>query len=193
MDEDNLLKECLSGNARAQKLLYEKYARKMFGVCLRYASDKSMAEDFMQEGFIRIFMKLGSFKSQGSLEGWMRRIIVNTALESLRKKDILRNSLELSNPDQPYHEMMQGVVTDPVAEQEVEENDKYHVPAEVLYRMINEMPVGFRTVFNLYAVEDYSHKEIGSMLEISEGTSKSQYARARAWLQKRLNELNERK
>lgn len=193
MNEDNLLKECLSGNARAQKLLYEKYARKMFGVCLRYASDKSMAEDFMQEGFIRIFMKLDSFKSQGSLEGWMRRIIVNTALESLRKKDILRNSLELSNPNQPYHEMMMGAVIDPVAEQEMEENDKYHVPADVLYKLINEMPVGFRTVFNLYAVEDYSHKEIGNMLDITEGTSKSQYARARAWLQKRLNELNERK
>jgi len=188
MNEDNLLKECLSGNARAQKQLYEKYARKMFGVCLRYASDKSMAEDFMQEGFIRIFMKLDSFKSQGSLEGWMRRIIVNTALESLRKKDILRNSLELSNPDQPYHELMQSQVTDPAADEEMEEHDKYHVPAEVLYKMINEMPVGFRTVFNLYAVEDYSHKEIGSMLDISEGTSKSQYARARAWLQKRLND-----
>lgn len=193
MNEDNLLKECLSGNARAQKLLYEKYARKMFGVCLRYASDKSMAEDFMQEGFIRIFMKLDSFKSQGSLEGWMRRIIVNTALESLRKKDILRNSLELTDPYQPHYERLQSQIIDPVADEEMEEHNKYHVPAEVLYRMISEMPVGFRTVFNLYAVEEYSHKEIGNMLDISEGTSKSQYARARAWLQKRLNDLNERK
>lgn len=186
MNEDNLLKECLSGNAKAQKLLYDTYARKMFGVCLRYASDKSMAEDFMQEGFIRIFMKLKSFKSQGSLEGWMRRIIVNTALESLRKKDILRNSLELSDADQQHAEFINAAVIS--TENEEDDDNKYHVPSDVLYKLINEMPVGFRTVFNLYAVEEYSHKEIGSMLDISEGTSKSQYARARAWLQKRLNE-----
>ncbi len=159
----------------------------MFGVCLRYAPDKSMAEDFMQEGFIRIFMKLDSFKSHGSLEGWMRRIIVNTALESLRKKDILRNSLELSDADQQHAEFNNAVVLS-TEDEESDDQNKYQVPPDVLYKLINEMPVGFRTVFNLYAVEDYSHKEIGSMLNISEGTSKSQYARARAWLQKRLNE-----
>lgn len=183
MDEDNLLKECLSGNTRAQKLLYERYAPRMFGVCLRYAPDQSMAEDFMQEGFIRIFSKLGSFKSQGSLEGWMRRVMVNTSLEILRKKDILRNSIELS-----YHEAPGDGVHNFLANESDDDSIAGMVPAETLFKAVSEMPVGFRTVFNLFAVEDYSHKEISNMLDISEGTSKSQYARARAWLQKRLTE-----
>lgn len=183
MDEDNLLKECLSGNTRAQKLLYERYAPRMFGVCLRYAPDHSMAEDFMQEGFIRIFTKLGSLKSQGSLEGWMRRVMVNTSLEILRKKDILRNSIELS-----YQEAPGDVAQHFIADVQDDNSITGMVSAETLHQAVSEMPVGFRTVFNLFAVEDFSHKEISSMLDISEGTSKSQYARARAWLQKRLSE-----
>lgn len=183
MDEDNLLKECLSGNTRAQKLLYERYAPRMFGVCIRYAPDQSMAEDFMQEGFIRIFSKLSSFKSQGSLEGWMRRVMVNTSLEILRKKDILRNSVELS-----YHESPGDGTYSNIADDTEDNSITGIVSAETLYKAVSEMPVGFRTVFNLYAVEDFSHKEISVMLDISEGTSKSQYARARAWLQKRLSE-----
>jgi RNA polymerase sigma-70 factor (ECF subfamily) len=171
MDEQQLLKDCLNGNAQAQKRLYEKYARTMFGVCLRYASDRSMAEDFLQEGFIRVFTKLSSFKFQGSFEGWIRRIMVNTSLELLRKNDVFRFSVELDNLNQIADE---------------EESTPDQIDAEVLLNHIQEMPTGFRTVFNLYAVEDLSHKEIGIMLGISEGTSKSQYARARAWLQKRL-------
>jgi RNA polymerase sigma-70 factor (ECF subfamily) len=171
MDEQQLLKDCLNGNAQAQKRLYEKYARTMFGVCLRYASDRSMAEDFLQEGFIRVFTKLSSFKFQGSFEGWIRRIMVNTSLELLRKNDVFRFSVELDNLNQLADE---------------EESTPDQIDAEVLLNHIQEMPTGFRTVFNLYAVEDLSHKEIGIMLGISEGTSKSQYARARAWLQKRL-------
>ncbi len=160
----------------------------MFGVCLRYASDRSMAEDFLQEGFIRVFMKLGSFKSQGSLEGWMRRVMVNTALEILRKKDILRNSVELTFPNQHHGGLQEGLHTDAEADNNEGDDGFGNISAEVLYQTINEMPVGFRTVFNLYAVENYTHKEIGSLVGISEGTSKSQFARARAWLQKRLNE-----
>lgn len=173
MDEQQLLKDCLNGNAQAQKRLYEKYARKMFGVCLRYASDRSMAEDFLQEGFIRVFTKLDSFKFQGSFEGWIRRIMVNTSLELLRKKDVFRFSVELDNLNQLADE---------------EESTPEQIDAEVLLNHIQEMPAGFRTVFNLFAVEDLSHKEICKMLDISEGTSKSQYARARVWLQKRLKD-----
>jgi RNA polymerase sigma factor (sigma-70 family) len=173
MDEQQLLKDCLEGNAQAQKRLYEKYARKMFGVCLRYASDRSMAEDFLQEGFIRVFTKLDSFKFQGSFEGWIRRIMVNTSLEMLRKNDVFRFSVELDNLNQIADE---------------EESTPEQIDAEVLLNHIQEMPAGFRTVFNLFAVEDLSHKEIGKMLGISEGTSKSQYARARVWLQKRLKD-----
>ncbi|HLO89710.1 MAG: RNA polymerase sigma factor [Chloroflexota bacterium] len=181
MDEDNLLKECLSGNTRAQKLLYDRYAPRMFGVCLRYAPDQNMAEDFMQEGFIRIFSKLGSYKSQGSLEGWMRRVMVNTSLEILRKKDILKNSIELTS-------FGEGSINHDSVSSEDDDSMLALVPAEVLYKALTEMPTGFRTVFNLFVVEDYSHKDIGQMLDISEGTSKSQYARARAWLRKRLTE-----
>lgn len=171
MDEQQLLKDCLKGDAHAQKRLYDTYARKMFGVCLRYAADQGMAEDFLQEGFIRIFTRLKSYRMEGSFEGWMRRIMVNTSLEILRKKDIFRYASPLDDGLQ---------VSDQVEDVEDIPN------TDLLVRLIQEMPAGFRAVFNLYAVENYSHKEIGQLLGISEGTSKSQYARARAWLQKRL-------
>ena len=188
IDEELLIRQCLSGHALAQKQLYERFAPKMFGVCLRYAVDHSMAEDFLQEGFIRVFLKLDSYGAKGSLEGWMRRIMVNTALEKLRKKDILRNSLDIEAAGQQHmvlnSESAEYVVTENIIERDTEEI----YPAEMLYQAIKEMPMGFRTVFNLFAIEEYSHKEIGAMLGISEGTSKSQYARARTWLQKRLTE-----
>lgn len=190
MNEEKLLKACLKGDRRAQKELYERFARKMFGVCLMYASEKNMAEDFLQEGFIRVFMKLDSFKAIGSLEGWIRRIIINTSLELLRKKDILRHALEIDDfndydstkPDSFYSYLVDENFND--------DNDGIfnQISSEILNSTIQEMPVGFRTVFNLYVMEEYSHREIGQMLDISEGTSKSQYARARVWLQKRLNE-----
>lgn len=187
MDDDKLVKECLAGNPRAQKLLYDKYARKMYGVCLRYAPDHSMADDFLQEGFIRVFMKLSGFKAMGSLEGWMRRIMVNTALEKLRKKDILRNSMEL-----PFTGMDESDVND-IMDEHDDDSMIERVPSEIIYQALHQMPMGFRTVFNLFAVENCSHKEISHMLGISEGTSKSQYARARAWLQKKLNEREQNK
>ncbi|MBW6490797.1 MAG: sigma-70 family RNA polymerase sigma factor [Lentimicrobium sp.] len=173
MDESQLLKDCLNGNVHAQKRLYENYSRKMFGVCLRYAPDHCMAEDLLQEGFIRVFTRLDTFRSQGSLEGWIRRIMVTTSLEMLRKKDVLRFSVELDN----------AVLLN-------DETDDIPEPADpdAVLKLIKEMPDGFRTVFNLYAIEDYKHSEIGQLLGISEGTSKSQYTRARAWLLKRLTE-----
>ncbi len=176
MDETLLLKDCLKGNVQAQKRLYECYARKMFGVCLRYAPDEAMAEDLLQEGFIRVFTRLGTFRNDGSLEGWIRRVMVNTALEYLRKRDVLRYSTPLDED---------------AAIAEYDEPEAAGRPGpDLVARLIREMPVGFRTVFNLYAVEDYSHKEIAGILGISEGTSKSQYARARAWLLKRLPSEN---
>lgn len=171
MDERQLLKDCLDGNVQAQKRLYEMYARKMFGLCLRYAPDRNTAEDFLQEGFIRVFMKLDSYRFQGSFEGWVRRIMVNTSLELLRRNDVLKYSVELDNSVS-------------LADEE-EVNDKQIKP-EMLMNHIQQMPAGFRAVFNLFAIDEYSHREISSILGISEGTSKSQYARARMWLQKRL-------
>ncbi|MCO5264121.1 MAG: sigma-70 family RNA polymerase sigma factor [Lentimicrobium sp.] len=171
MDEQQLLKDCLKGDVHAQKRLYEKYARKMFGVCLRYAGDQPMAEDFMQEGFIRVFANLKNYRMEGSFEGWIRRIMINTSLEILRKKDIFRYASPLDNDFEVSDQAEEG--------EDVPDTD-------ALVRLIQAMPAGFRAVFNLYVVENCSHKEIGQMLGISEGTSKSQYARARAWLQKRL-------
>ena len=171
MDERQLLKDCLEGNVQAQKRLYEMYARKMFGLCLRYAPDRNTAEDFLQEGFIRVFMKLDSYRFQGSFEGWVRRIMVNTSLELLRRNDVLKYSVELDNS---------------VSLADEEEVSDKQIEPEVLMNYIQQMPAGFRAVFNLFAIDEYSHREISSILGISEGTSKSQYARARMWLQKHL-------
>jgi RNA polymerase sigma-70 factor (ECF subfamily) len=187
-DEETLINSCRSGNAKAQKQLYDKYAPKLFGVCLRYAIDHNMAEDFLQEGFIRIFLKIDSFEAKGSLEGWMRRIVVNTALEKLRKRDILKNSIDIDAVEQQSL-MSNGSAKDYL----VAESDDYseideQFPADAIFKIMKDMPIGFRTVFNLFAIEEYSHKEISAMLGITEGTSKSQYARARVWLQKRLTE-----
>lgn len=171
MDERQLLRDCLDGNVQAQKRLYDLFARKMFGLCLRYAPDRNMAEDFLQEGFIKVFTKLGSFRFQGSLEGWIRRIMVNTCLEMLRRNDVMKHSVELDAA---------------VVMADEDEALPAQVDPQVLMTHIRQMPAGFRAVFNLFAIDDYSHREISQMLGISEGTSKSQYARARMWLQKRL-------
>ncbi|MDP2424611.1 MAG: RNA polymerase sigma factor [Bacteroidales bacterium] len=171
MEEKQLLDGCLAGKRSAQKQLYERYAPNMFGVCLRYAAHRDMAEDMLQEGFIRVFTKLDSYRSEGSLEGWIRRIMVNTALEMLRKTDVLKYSVDI--------EMVQ--------EYDSAQTDGFgKLSTAELLRNIQEMPAGFRAVFNLFAIEGYSHREIADMLQIAEGTSKSQYARSRAWLQKRI-------
>ncbi len=171
MDEKQLLMDCRGGDMQAQQHFYERFAPKMYAVCLRYARDKGTAEDYLQEAFIRVFSQLDSFRGEGSLEGWVRRIVVNTCLTFLRKTDLLKHSIEI---DYITH----------YSDDDAFIPDKIHA-AELLDH-IRALPTGFRTVFNLYAIEGYSHKEIGVLLGISEGTSKSQYARARLWLQQRL-------
>lgn len=171
MNEKQLLKDCLRGDEKAQKHFYEQFAPKMFGVCLRYAKDSSTAEDYLQEAFVKVFTRLKSFRSEGSLEGWVRKVVVNCCLEQLRKSDILKYSVELNYAHQ---------ITDADA------NISEQIHATQLLEHIRSLPPGFRTVFNLFAIEGYSHKEIAELLQISEGTSKSQYARARVWLQHKL-------
>lgn len=172
MDERQLINACLKGDSKAQKQLYERFAPKMFGVCLRYAIDDDTAQDYLQEGFIRVFNNLDKFRFEGSFEGWIRRIVVNTALEKLRKVDVIKNSVEVEK----------ALFTTDDVEQVMDQ-----INAGELLQLIQTLPTGFRTVFNLYAIEGYTHQEIGKMLHISEGTSKSQYSRARQWLQLRLN------
>ena len=145
----------------------------MFPVCLRYVSDRSLAEDILQDGFITLFTKLGSYKGDGSFEGWARRIFVTTALMALRKKDALKMSDEL--------EAVRGMKTDLTGQVE-------NIGYKELMKLVMSLPTGFRTVFNMYAVEGYSHKEIAEILGISEVTSRSQFSRARALLQTKIKE-----
>lgn len=177
MTEEQLIKECVARNEKAQRLLYERFASKMMGVCLRYCRDKSEAKDILQEGFIKVFENIDSFKGTGSLEGWVRRVIVNKALDNIRKNKKMRHSVNVDDVSYqlPKHD-------------HIEEK----MMADDLLKLVQQLPDGFRTVFNLYAIEGYSHKEIADKLEISENTSKSQYSRARAHLRKMLEELQNR-
>ncbi|MCQ2149084.1 MAG: sigma-70 family RNA polymerase sigma factor [Bacteroidales bacterium] len=170
-DESGLIRHCLEGDARAQKALYNVLAPKMFSVCLRYAGDRQAAEDILQDGFVTLFSKLDTYSGEGSFEGWARKIFVNTALMSLRKNDLLRESEDI---DTAWN-ISGGDV--PAIRQ---------ITYKELMKCIGELPAGYRTVFNMYVVEGYSHKEIGEALGISENTSRSQLQRARVMLQKKI-------
>lgn len=168
-----LIDECKKGDRRAQKALYDALAPKMYAVCLRYVGNSELAEDILQDGFVTLFTKLGSYLGEGSFEGWARKIFVNTALMSLRKKDALKGSEDVS--------AAWDITSDePTAVQSMSYKD--------LVKLIAGLPPGFRTVFNMYVVEGYSHKEIGEALGISETTSRSQLQRARTLLQSKIKE-----
>lgn len=162
----------MSGNRRDQELLYRRYAPKLYAVCLQYSGNTEEARDVLQEGYIKIFENLSRFNHDGSFEGWMRKIIVNTALERYRNKYYLNRVDGIDDIEEP--------------EAEPENEDYAGLEAYDLLNMIMQLPPKYRMVFNLYALEGYSHKEIGNMLNISEGTSKSNLSRARNILQKRV-------
>lgn len=172
MKEDlNILEGCKKGDQKAQALLYHRYKAKLFVLCLRYADSYEEAEDFLQDGFIHIFKDLYRFQPFGSLEAWMRKVVVNVALQHIRKKRRLFQTTEIS----PM-----------ISQLESNENPFSDLSAKNLIRMIQTLPTGYRTVFNLFVIEGYSHQEIGELLEISEGTSKSQLSRAKAVLREML-------
>ncbi|MDR0537695.1 MAG: sigma-70 family RNA polymerase sigma factor [Tannerellaceae bacterium] len=173
MNERQLIDGCKKGNRLAQKELYDKYSRKMMGVCMRYFNDKETARDVLQEGFVKLFLNINSFLEEGPFEAWMRKIFVNSALEHLRRVDILKEAASLDNVTEQSSAPSSPL--DDLREQE-------------LLKMVQNLPTGFRTVFNLFAIEGYSHKEIAEMLGITESTSRSQYTRARQLLQKRIKE-----
>lgn len=173
MEEHLLIRRCLQGNLRAQKALYERYQSRLFGLCLRYADSEDEALDFLQEGFIKIFNDLPNFRAEGPLEAWMCRIVVNTAISKLRRKNWKKE------PDFDW-EQLSTEEPDPLPD---------GLDAEQLVHLIQQLPTGFRTVFNLYAIEGYSHQEIGNILNIAESTSRSQYQRARKILQTRIKQL----
>ncbi len=169
-----LIESCIKGNRTSQKALYDRLAPRMFPLCMRYVSDRVLAKDILQEGFITLFTRLGSYKGDGSFEGWARKIFVTTALMDLRKKDALKMSDELDTA--------RGMKADmPSQSQNIGYKD--------LIKLVMGLPPGFRTVFNLYAIEGYSHKEIGEMLGITETTSRTQLSRARTILQKKIKEI----
>jgi RNA polymerase sigma factor (sigma-70 family) len=170
MTEEQLVSGCISQDALAQKELYNRFSRKMFGVCLRYAESKEEAEDLLQEGFIKVYLNLSSFKAVGSLEGWIRKVMVNMAIENFRKQKI-----KLSGEDVPE-------------DHADEENILSSLHAGEIVKIIQAMPKGYRAVFNLYAIEGYNHREIGELLGINENTSKSQYSRARAYLAEQIKQ-----
>ena len=173
MDESTLVKRCIDGNQKAQRVLFEKYAPKMLAVCLRYSKDSFQAEDVLQNAFIKVFTKLDTFKG-GSLEGWIRRIIVNTSLDQIRKNQKFQDNV-------PMDSVEYLVETNSYILEGLQEMD--------LLKLINEMPEGYKVVFNLFAIEGYSHKEIAEQLGVSENTSKSQYSRARGYLKIKMEEL----
>jgi RNA polymerase sigma-70 factor (ECF subfamily) len=162
---------CQEGNPGAQRELYDMFKSKMFGICLRYAGNYHDAEDIMQEGFIKVFEKINQFGFKGAFEGWIRKIMVNTALEKYRM-----HFQTVSLQDNPAG-----------TEQELEIDMTTNLEVKELLNIIQDLTPRYRLVFNLYALEGYSHKEISEMLQITEGTSKSNLSRARVILQERVN------
>ena len=171
-DIKQIILGCLDGNRRDQELLYRRHSSKLFAVCLQYSGNDEEARDILQEGFIKIFENLHHYKHEGSFEGWMRRIVVNTALEKFRNR---HNLYRVDDID---------TITEP--ESDPDNEDYAGLEAFDLLYIIRELPPKYRMVFNLYAIEGYSHKEIAKMLHISEGTSKSNLSRARVILQRRV-------
>jgi RNA polymerase sigma factor (sigma-70 family) len=168
--ETQLVKACQNGEPKAQKRVYEKYAPKMNAICKRYLADEMEAEDAMIDGFMRVFDKISTFKMEGSFEGWVKRIMVNECLMLLRSKK--KEGFSVG-----YDQI--------INETEVQ-NIETNLEANELLKIINGLPTGFRTVFNLFAIEGFSHAEIAKELNISEGTSKSQLSRARVILQNKI-------
>ncbi len=173
MDYNKLVRDALKLEPGAQRRLYEHFAPVMLGVCFRYTKSRSDAEDVLQDGFVKVFKYLYQYKSEGELGGWIRKIMVNTALNFLKTNKKYQNDLM-------YNEMtLHPVSTD---------DPQIQLQAKELSELIRQLPTGYQTIFNLHAVEGYSHVEIGSMLGISDGTSRSQYSRARSliieWIKK---------
>lgn len=172
-EEKKLVADCISGDLNASRKLYDLYAVRLFAICMRYAGDRMEAEDTLQDAFIKIFENIKQFRSEGSLEGWLKSVVVNTAIKQYYKHN---------------YKYLYPVINIENVEDDIQDNisDDEQLPEyseEELYQMIQSLAPRYRMVFSLYAIEGHSHKEIASMLGISEGTSKSQLSRARIALQ----------
>jgi RNA polymerase sigma factor (sigma-70 family) len=170
MTEDLIIAGCLHHNPAAQRELYSRYAPKMLSVCYRFSQSREDAEDMLQEGFVKVFTQIHTFQNRGAFEGWIRRIIVHTCINILKKNKKFNDSLDIEHAAQlPVKESVPGILQ-----------------AKQVVECIRLLPLGYRTVLNLYAVDGYSHREIGEMLDIEESTSRSQYTRAKNMLEQIL-------
>jgi RNA polymerase sigma factor (sigma-70 family) len=174
LSEHDLIRGCLRGSSQCQRRLYEQYAGRMYAVCLRYARTPADASDMLQDGFIKVFTKLGQFQFQGSFEGWIRRIMVNTALRNYQRRHF--------EAEQSGYEQLPDVPVDQSAIGALSEAE--------LMGLIGRLPEGYRVVFNLVAIEGYSHAEAAELLEIQESTSRSQLTKARRWLCEQVEVLH---
>ncbi|MBZ0327785.1 MAG: sigma-70 family RNA polymerase sigma factor [Altibacter sp.] len=172
MTLDELILQCKKQNTKAQGELYQRYSSTLFSICLRYSPNYVEAEDNLQDAFLTIFKKIEQFKDKGSFEGWMKRVTVNTVLQKYRKQRVF----DISNEEQLE-----------AAEEELEDQ---HVPLDFLLKIIQELPDRYRLVFSMYVLDGYSHKEIAELLGISDGTSKSNLARARGILKTKIEDYN---
>lgn len=169
-NEPDIINGCINGNRNSQKALYNHFAGKMLAVCMRYAKDRAEAEDMLQEGFLKVFQNIARFKGEGSFEGWIRRIMIYNAINLYKHRTrTFKEDLDVAELDAPYHDD----VIDKISVKEI-------------IALIQHLPQGYRIVFNLHAIEGYTHKEIGEQLGIAVGTSKSQYSRARQLMQQLL-------
>ncbi len=175
---DELIRRCKAGERKAQEMLYKQYASKMLGVCNRYATDRMEAEDMVQNGFIKVFQKLADYRGDGSFEGWIRRIMVHSSIEYYRKNHKMMQLVDLEDA-------VNETSVNPLANAKLEAND--------LLLLIQQLSPGYRMVFNLYAIEGYSHKEIGEIVGITEGASKSQLSRARSILKEQVIKMEGKK
>lgn len=176
MEEQELAEHCKQGDRRAYKELYERYAGRLLGVCLRYVGNREVAEDLLHDGFLKLFASFDKFswRGEGSLKAWMERIMVNGALQYLRRNDVLNQSSTLDDSPEAY--------------EEPEVSDIETIPQSVLMQFISQLPTGYRTVLNLYVFEGKSHKEIAAILGINEKSSASQLTRAKASLATKVRE-----
>ena len=168
---DRIIDKCKQGDRQAAEKIYQIFSAKMFALCLRFSKDRADAEDTLQDGFIKIFTSIGQYTGKGSCEGWMKRIMINTAMEKFRKNSPLQIVEEL-----------------PEIEDNEDIDEEVSIPEEVLADFVNQLPERYKMVFNLYVIEEMSHKDIAALLGINEGTSKSNLARAREILKRKVKE-----
>ena len=175
MTEEQMLAGIIKNNAAAQEELYQRFSPRMLGVCYRFAKNREDAEDMLQEGFIKVFTQLHQYRNEGALEGWVRRIVVHTCINILKKNKKFADSVDIMYANGIYikEDMIPAIMQ-----------------AKQVVECIRLLPLGYRTVLNLYAIEGFSHKEIGDLLEIGESTSRSQYTRAKAMLEDILKRKN---